>query len=314
MTAALNITHALEAARTLDPHVLSLPKKQLEGVAYRVLRTRFKAFFESAVKQLMAAPSTEAKTVLGRLVDYRTRIVASQQGIAEELLQDFRYALMNVIRDEAFMNSRPEDPAKFCSVHVAKGRTDEGMPGIKRALAELDDICHSVSPVFAESRVDQATASQYANDERRLIAQETEHEVHQLLRVAGVHVNFGETPADQLRGWKEALDVLTTHKHFKHVTGGVSFHLDRLKTARSLRQQLFAAQQERVVAHQYHVHGDNVRVPRIAERTPLGDVTLYVVTRGWSLFASGMVGKTDRNDLENQLKEEHGEDVQVFTA
>ncbi len=314
MTTALNITAALEAARTLDPHVLSLPKKQLEGIAYKILRSRFKPFLESAVKELIAAPQTEAKAVLGRLIDYRTRVVASQQKVAEELIQDFRYALMNVIRDEAFMRGRPENPEKFCSVHVAKGRIDEGMPGIKRALAELDDICHSVTPVFAESRVNQATASQSSNDDRRLIALETELEVQQLLRTARVHLNFGETPTDQLRGWTEALRVLTTHKHFAYMTGGFVPHFDRLKTARSLRLQLFAAQQERIVAHQYRVHGDDVRVPRIAERNPLSDVTLYVVTRGWTTIASDMIAKIDRSDLEAQLKEEHGEDIQVFTA
>lgn len=314
MTTALNLKNAVEAALSSNTRALDLPRKQQEGLAYQLLRTRFQPFFEGAVKQLMACPQSELKTVIGRLVDYRTRLLASALKVPEEKLQALRYSFMNVLRDEAFMRSRPESTERFCSVHTAKGRTDEGMPGIRAAFAEISEICGSFTPITAESRYDNAEATLYENDERLLIDPMCATETQDLLRQARIGVNFGQSVPEQLRGWQDALDALVKHSNFTRTPGGFMPHLDRLLTARYLRTQLHRARQERVSAHEYSIRGDRVSVPAISRAAaPLPAVTIYVVTRGWTVLDSGMIDATDHATLELNLKAQFGEDIQVFS-
>lgn len=311
---ALNLKVAVEAAISSNTRALDLPQKQQEGLAYHLLRTRFQPFFEGAVKQLMACPQSELKTVVGRLVDYRTRLVSGALKVDEGKLQALRSSFLNVIRDEAFMRTRPENSERFCSVHTAKGRTDEGMPGIRAAFAELSAICGSFTPVMEGSRYDSAEMTMYENDERMLIDPMCATEVLDLLRNARIGVDFGQRVAEQLRGWQDALDALVKHKNFTRTPGGFMPHMDRLLTARFLRQQIHWARQERAVAHEYTIRGDRIVVPAIERtRTVLPPVTIYVVTKGWTVVDSGMIDAVDHATLELKLKAQFGEDIQVFS-
>lgn len=336
-TATFNLAAAIAIAYKLESSLTSLPKEKLEGICLKVIRHKFGGWFNTTVSKLMELEDEQArKKFLGSAVDYRTRAARwtlkkeLDLELDEDFITRFRYAIMNCIRDEAYARINPSD--RFTTPHVVKGREDEQQVLVLRALDELDEVIGSFSPVYRESKFEEAEGSQYANNSLELVAAETELEVDRLMRLAGiVAIGNGETVAEQLQNLHRCHDALTTHKLWKDVLKTPAEHLDRLKLALSLKSQLAAAQEDRVTAHRYVIAGDEVVVPRIAAHSvpsvdSVGGIYkrtyCFVLTQGWSFVESGYIAATSFDEaraavleLHVPLTEEEGtERFEVFLA
>ncbi|MBZ9714961.1 hypothetical protein [Deinococcus multiflagellatus] len=314
-----NLPTAVSIAYTLDNTLATLPMVQLEGLSLKVIRHKFREWFEATVKKLMVTENEQdKKSLLGSAVDYRTRAAVwtlkKERNLEfdEEFVANFRYAIMNVLRDEAFARSNPDE--RFASPHVVKGREDEQQVLVFRAMDEIDDITKSYSPVYRGSKFSEANQSQYANDAKELIAPEVEGEVDRLLRLARLNIGHGETPAEQLQTLQRAHELLTTHKVWNDILKTPADHLDRLKLALSLESQLAAAQSDRVKAHQYQIAGDDVVVPRIAPHSVPGvdkverlyqRTFCFVITEGWDFVESGYVYARSFDDARAAVLAQH---------
>lgn len=336
-TATFNLAAAIAIAYKLDPTLTSLPKAKLEGLSLKVIRHKFGEWFNTTVSTLMAVENEqEKKSLLGSAVDYRTRAARwtlKEMGLEfdEDFITRFRYAIMNCIRDEAYARSNPSD--RFTSPHVVKGREDEQQVLVLQALEELDEVTRSYTPVYRESKFEEASGGLYANDSKELIAAETEAEVDRLMRLAGIAIGNGETVAERLQNLHRCHDVLTTHKLWKDVLKTPGEHLDRLKLALSLNTQLHTAVSDRVKAHQYVIAGDEVVVPRIAAHSvPSVDAVggsykrtyCFVLTQGWSFVESGYVTATSFDEARAEVlalytsncsdEDEGTQGIEVFLA
>ncbi|GGB73742.1 hypothetical protein [Deinococcus soli (ex Cha et al. 2016)] len=320
----LNLATAIAIAFRLDTSITTLPKEQLEGLSLKVIRHKFGAWFTTTVSKLMEMEDEQAKKkYLGSAVDYRTRAVQwtlkkdMNLEFDEEFITRFRYAIMNCLRDEAFARSNPSD--RFTSPHVVKGREDEQQVLVLHAMEELDDVTKSFAPVFRDSKLKEASESQFANDSKELVATETEAEVDRLLRIAGIAFGNGETPDQQLQTLSKAHDTLTTHKVWSTILKTPAEHLDRLKLAQSLESQLHAASTDRVKAHQYYIAGDEVTVPRItAHSVPTADAGgmyqrtyCFVLTLGWNFVNSGYITATSFDEARAAVLEFHVPDTSM---
>lgn len=309
MTTRLPLEGPLRIALATDAQLWDLPQPQREGLVLRVLRARFATFLEHAATTLRACTSEpERKAALGTLVDYRTRVLAQRLKIDEHKVTAFRYAILSVLRDEAYARCAPSPD--LVSPHVVKGREDEPQRLVLDALKEIERLTSTYTPVYRDSRVQEASESVYANDSKELVSADLEEDVTRLLSLARIALPSGETVAQRLQAYQGALQHLLTHDLWTDVLQGPKPHLDRLVTARSLQHALTSAQEERVVAHRYVIAGDEVTVPRIApfalpgeEREASTRTIAYAVTQGWETIASGLTQATSFEDARVRVLE-----------